>query len=212
MAQPASSSIPVEHWATTPEQAHLLLRADLHPLLLRLMTAPQSASELALALGCTVQDAHYRLRALERAGIAQVVETRARAGRPIKRYRMRSDWFVPFELTSAETLLEFLEQQNQPRMNTFLRHLFGHLQAKRETLGFRLRREGEETSLVISTASGRDPLEDRPHLMQWTELRLTPDRAFQLMERLGELFEEYAQDDEETTFTLGLFLGEGALH
>jgi DNA-binding transcriptional ArsR family regulator len=58
----------------------------------------RSVTELASAVGVELKRLHYHVESLRRIGLLTVTSERARAGRPIKRYRAVADtFFVPVE-------------------------------------------------------------------------------------------------------------------
>lgn len=78
------------------------------------MRAECSASEVANHLSINLQRAHSLLGKLIQVNIAVIERQDARAGRAIKRYRMLGRWFIPYEVTGAETLETFASAQLMP--------------------------------------------------------------------------------------------------
>jgi predicted ArsR family transcriptional regulator len=76
----------------------------------------RSASEVARHLEIPLSRASYLLGKLHRGEVAVVERIEARAGRPMKRYRVSPRWFIPFEVTAAENLEAFSSAQIGPRM------------------------------------------------------------------------------------------------
>lgn len=121
-------------------QAALLLDVGLRPLLDLLIQRPRSVGEVAQSLGVSVQRAHYLVGKLERVGVAEVVEVCPRAGRAVKRYRVLSRWFIPYEATGAETLEAFLDGQILPRVERFTHLSVGRFRELDDRWGFWLER------------------------------------------------------------------------
>lgn len=201
--------------AETREQAALLLAPRHYPFLRALMGEERGAAELARLLGEDVRRTHYLLGRFVRAGLVEVVGTRPRAGRAVKRHRMSPDWLVPFDLTDAETLLELARAQMLPRMERFLSLQAEAVRNVPLSWGVRLARPSPG-ALDVSFVDerGKEAVPDLPLLSNWQTVRLTRDEALRLRDELERLRERWGGRDEpqERPFTLGLFLGEGDLH
>lgn len=69
------------------------------------MGGERTASAVAAELGVQVSSVLYRTQQMLELGLLRVARTEPRRGRPVKYYRAVADsFFVPFELTDAETL------------------------------------------------------------------------------------------------------------
>lgn len=68
----------------------------------------RTVKEVAAELDVTMSSALYRVRQLAALGLLEVTRSEPRHGRPIKHYRAVAEgFFVPFELTLAETFATF---------------------------------------------------------------------------------------------------------
>ena len=117
MASPNSGS---PHRVTDPRQAHLLTEPRSKDFFKPFLARERSVKEAADLLGCSLNTMLYRVGVMLDAGLIEVVQTRARAGRTVKVYRsVHEAYFVPFSVTPYATLEERLEVQARP--------LFAHL-------------------------------------------------------------------------------------
>lgn len=195
-------------------QAALLLDVGLRPLLDLLMRSPHSAGEVAAKLALNIQRAHYLIGKLERAGVAEIVEVRARAGRAIKCYAVPPRWFIPYEATGAETLEAFMGAQILPRMERFTGLSVGLLRELGDHWGFWLEQGEEGSSLSMGTPTRRGYelfAGDEPFLLNIGGLHLTREQASDFKRRLLTVMEEFqAQDNPEApTYTVALMLVRG---
>lgn len=195
-------------------QAALLLDVKLRPLLDLLLRHPCSPGEAARRLAVSVQRAHYLVGKLERAGVAEVVEVCPRNGRPIKRYAVPPRWFIPYEVTGAETLEAFLDGQILPRIEQFTHLSIGLLRELDDRWGFWLEQD-EEGSILSMGTPGRKGYElfarDEPFLLNIGGLRLNREQAKELKRRLLAVAEEFQALDsaEAPTYTFALMLARG---
>ena len=199
------------------EQATLLLDVKLHPLLDLLMRAECSASEVAAHLNVSVQRAHYLLGKLIQAKVAVIERHDARAGRSIKRYRMPGRWFIPYEVTGAETLEAFASAQLLPRLETLIGHSARILHQHSPHWGFWLESNAENLSLLIG--DGHGPAHelffgDEPFFLNIGHMHLSRERATELKRRLWAVLEDF--EVEETPgapeYTIALMLVRGAVN
>lgn len=201
---------PISSRATTERQAALLLDPANYRLLDALMGRACSAGDVARTLGEDVRRAHYRLRRFVDAGLVEIVGEEKRAGRPIKRYAMHAHWFVPFELTSAETLEGLLSDQLGPRLERFVGLLARDLH---ETAGVGVRFErGEDGVLNVRLYDGGAAARpDAPVIANWGRLRLSDAQARSLLRDLQSVLDRYEAlaDDAAEPFTIGVFLAAG---
>lgn len=107
--------------ARTPEQVRLLLNLTSAPALTVLMGGEASVGEVAQATQLTVKQAYHRLSRLHHAGLIEVTGERLRAGRPVKVYRAAPAYQVPFALTDAATLEDWLRAIHRPFLDAYLR-------------------------------------------------------------------------------------------
>lgn len=204
------------HDVATATQAALLLRPDLRPLLQYLMEDARSATDVAARLGVPLTRAAYLLRTLTRAQVAIVERTEARAGRPVKRYRVASRWFIPYTVTAAETLEAFWLAQSGPRMEKITALAARQVQEDVPVSGLWLSQGEGVSDLEIGNEAGpaRDLFGgDEPLMLTIAGVRLDEAQARALKRRLLALFEETARSERmgAPVFTLGLLLVQGGV-
>lgn len=197
-------------------QAALLLDVTLRPLLGFLMHAPRSAGEVAAHLDMSLQRAHYLLGKLVRAGVAEVASVEARAGRPVRRYRVAPRWFIPYEVTGAETLEAFLAAQILPRMERFVQLSTHLLREHQPTWGYWLEQGPETSNLRMGDLGGTaDALftGDEPFLLNIGNNRLSRARAAELKRRLLAVLEEFSEEETAGApeYTIGVMLVRGGV-
>lgn len=195
-------------------QAALLLDFSLRPLLSLLMKAPHSVSELAAALDLSVQRAHYLIGKLSAAGIADLDSLQPRAGRAVKRYRVAARWFIPFEVTGAETLHAFLAAQILPRMERFVELGLRQVGDTYSHWGFWLEQQGVSSNLHMGDPSGAatELFEgDEPFLLNIGTAHLTREQASTFKRRLLQLLGEFdlPVQDGAVPYSVGLLLARG---
>ena len=199
----------------TPQQAALLLRPDLRPLLNCLMQEARSAADVARHLNLTLGQASYQIGKLHRTGIAVIERVDTRAGRPVKRYRVAGCWFIPYEVTAAETLDGFWLTQIRPRMDLIAGFAAAQLRAHSPSWGLWLSGRSGQSQLEIGTAHGpaRHILEgDEPLMLTIAGLRLTEPNARRLKQKLLELLTEVGglETPAAPIYTLSLMLVRGS--
>ncbi|GHF93355.1 hypothetical protein GCM10017783_01650 [Deinococcus piscis] len=118
-----------------------------------------------------------------------------RAGRPIRRYAMPEPWFIPFEVTQAETLEGFISSQFLPRNEQMMRLQAAALLAEHPRWGYWLR----SGTLHLGSQEGpplRQVLADQPFLSAIGTAQLSQARALEFKRRLWALLAEFEQDEE----------------
>ena len=195
-------------------QAALLLDVELRRVVLPMMQRACSATELARELGLGVQRAHYLIGRLQAGGVAELLSVQPRAGRPIKRYRVAPRWFVPFEVTGADTLEAVLEAQILPRMQRLVGLSVQQIAAEFGEWGYWLEQEGASSNLRMGDANGaaRALFEgDEPFLLNIGTVWLSSEHATQLKHRLLSVMNEFSDfhDPAQPPYTIGLQLARG---
>lgn len=195
-------------------QAALLLDVALRPLLDLLMRAPHPAGEVATKLGVNIQRAHYLIGKLERAGVAEVAEVRPRSGRGVKCYRVPPRWFVPYEVTGAETLEAFMGAQILPRVEQLTHLGVDHLRDFGDDWGFWLEQGQERGTLSMGTSNGTGNElfgGNEPFLLNIVGLHLTREGASEFGRRLTAVLEEFQAQHSPSapTYTVALMLVRG---
>ena len=132
-----------------------------HPLQLRFLSPfigrERRASEVAQLLQVPLTTLAYRIGRLLELGLLQASRVEQRAGSPIKHYRAVADaFFVPFEVTDAETLEALLRQWEEPWLGMFHRGYARALEETKERWGVRVwRDEGGEIQVAPTSEVGR---------------------------------------------------------
>ncbi|PNY81342.1 ArsR family transcriptional regulator [Deinococcus koreensis] len=175
-------------------QAALLLDVGLRPLLGLLMKAPRSVSELAAELGVNPNRAQYLVGRLHTAGVARVGSVQPRAGRAVRRYAVHGRWFIPFEVTGAETLEAFLAAQLVPRIEQMVNLTVQVMRGHSDGWGYWL--QASEAGGSLRAGNADDTAADlfdgsTPLLANINTLTLAPAQAQQFKARLLELFQEF---------------------
>nr|WP_221284507.1 ArsR family transcriptional regulator [Deinococcus humi] len=204
------------HHTATPRQAELLLRPELRPLLNFLMTAARSASEVAEHLALPLARASYLLGKLCKGNVAFVERVDPRHGRPIKRYRVSPRWFIPYEVTAAETLEAFWLAQIGPRMERLSSLAAHQVQEHSPVWGLWLSRGETQSNLEIGDERG--PAQDvfggdEPLMLTIAGLRLPEPQARALKRLLLAVVEQGRAWESPTApdYTLSLMLVRGTV-
>lgn len=202
------------HDVATARQAALLLRPEYRSLLQYLMQDARSASDVAGHLGVPLTRASYLLGTLQRAQVAFVERREARAGRPVKRYRVAGRWFIPYAVTAAETLDAFWLAQSGPRMAQITALAARQMQDDAPVTGLWLSQGEHESNLEIGDEAGpaRDIFgSDEPLMLTIASLSLDEEQARELKRRLLALLAETARQEraEAPAYTLSLMLVKG---
>lgn len=202
------------HQVASSRQAALLLVPDHRPLLNFLMQEARSASEVAHHLDVPLARASYLLGKLQRGGVAFVERVEARAGRPVKRYRVPPRWFIPFEVTAAENLETFSLGQIGPRMERIAAFAAHQLREHQPVWGVWLSQGEEHSDLEIGDAGG--PARalfagDEPLMLTIATLRLAAPQARELKRRMLALLQECAawEAPDAPEYALSLMLVRG---
>lgn len=127
----------------------------------------------------------------------------------------RQTWFIPYEVTAAETLESFWAAQLVPRMNEVAGFAARQLQAHHPIWGFWLSQGEVYSNLEVGDRRGpaRDLLEgDEPLMLTVAALRLAEPQTRILKRRLLALLTEASTWDTgiATEYTLGLILVRGS--
>ncbi|WP_240741063.1 ArsR family transcriptional regulator [Deinococcus sp. Arct2-2] len=201
--------------ATSP-QTRLLFDPEMRPLLQYLMQAPRSAAEVARQLDLPLTRASYLLLKLQQAEVALVERVDRRAGRPIKRYQVLPRWFIPYEVTAAETLDAFWWEQLRPRMAQVAVLAARQVQERAPVWGLWLSQGTADSNLEIGDETG--PAQDvfagdEPLMLTIATVRLDGPQARRLKGRLLALLNEAAQWETPGApeYTLSLLLVRGAV-
>lgn len=171
---------------------------------------------MARQLNLPLARASYLLSKLQRAGVSFVEQVDGRAGRPIKRYRVSPRWFIPYEVTAAETLDALWWEQLRPRMAHMAALAARQVQGRGPVWGLWLSQGKTDSSLEIGDEAG--PAQyvfagDEPLMLTIAMLRLDESQARHLKRRLLGLLEEAAQweSPHAPEYTLSLMLVRGGV-
>lgn len=205
-----SEAAPSPTRTANAQQAQLLLDVTLRPMLSLLMAAPRSARQVAEPLKVNLQRAYYLLRKLKRAGIAEVT----RDG-PSRRYQVAPRWFIPYEVTRADTLQALMGDQIMPRMAQFVTLSVGVLQRQQSDWGAWLELGPLGSTLSIGDTEGAAHqlfTGAEPIILNIGNVHLTRSRAEDLKRRLlavmDDLEEQHSPDADEYSFAVMLVRGD----
>lgn len=130
---------------TKPETAEFLVEHKTSQLLVPFMKREVSLTAAAHELSVKLPTLHYHVKRFMKAGLLEVARTERRAGRPIKHYRTTAKtFFVPFHVTSSETLERLLTEVTAANNVRFYREVARTLQQMSPTWGLRVSCSGEE--------------------------------------------------------------------
>lgn len=188
------------HWETVAEEEAIEFltgasRPYFEPFLGRACSVAQVARELKVAPNKLLYHVHkaYRL------GLLRVTQVQQRAGKPIKIYQSSADmYFIPFELTSAETLESWLMPLEDEWHARWVNSAARTMRRSQVKFGLRLWREENEV-VVKPTPEPPIPVDDSlldsiPVLVLWSELRLNANESRALYSELLDLYEKYARN------------------
>ena len=170
------------------------MQRALTPFLDRDCTVARAAREL----GVNPNTLLYRVNRLLALGLLRSVREERRTGKPIKVYRSSAaGFFVPFELTTAETLEAMLMPLERGWHERFVRNAAALMARHGGGLGVRVWREANQ---VIAKPGPPPPtafdaalLEQLPMLSVWSSsIRLDPEEAQAFRLELLELFSRYS--------------------
>ena len=205
------------HWVTDPEAAQIL--TDLGELrsLLPFFFKEITLTEAASALGLKLNTMHYRAQRFIDLGLLEVIREEPRKGRAVKVYRATSsEYFVPFEATSAETVEKLFTQLRAKISELFEQNVARSL-LEVEDIGLRIKAQGKKLSVDFDTPDGSFALRDTETLdlpAVFTSdniIRLDFSRAKELQKELVALLKKYT-DEEPTGQDYLLVLGLTPLH
>lgn len=104
-----SSVVPRTLVIDRTDAAEALLDRTMLAYLAPFVAEQRTAAEAARELGVATNSLLYPIRRLEMLGLLELVEVRARKGRPMNVYRAAAEvFFVPFEVSRSETLETYL--------------------------------------------------------------------------------------------------------
>lgn len=181
-----------------PGRARLLLdprtRRQLEPFL----GVDASVGEAARLQGAKPNTVLKRVRRFRDAGLLEVVETRPRRGRPIRRYRAVAEvFFVPFEASAADDLEQALAER-EGWLERLLRRSV--VRARREALGVwgtRIYRDGRgrlQVQMAVRPDTDADVLDaGQPAVLSaWRDgLELDYEDAKALQREMVDLLQRY---------------------
>ena len=204
---------------TNPEAAKVLSEEDELRYLEPFIRGEYSLSEAAKKLSVSPSAMLYQIKKLLRLELLRVVRTEPRRGRAIKYYRATSErFFVPFEVTSAETVFNLLYKAEERQLREFLSHYIRMNTHAPEPWGvgiFLTREGGIGKSIAVSNDHDPEQLvqmaleKDFPAVWSsWSTLRLDFEKAKALQRDLIKLFDLYKTNysGEEQKYLLHLEL------
>lgn len=122
MPEPFGSSRELR--VTQPGNARALLEPATLEVLSPFVGRERTAAEVARKLEMPLNSLLYKVKALLALGLLEVSREERRAGRSVKHYRAIAEaFFLPYEVTPAETPEALLAQEHAPRQQRFVRAL-----------------------------------------------------------------------------------------
>lgn len=184
----------------TEEVARALTEGSRWHYLEPFMAQEASVSAAAKSLQTSPNSLLYHIDKFLKLGLLVITREEKRAGKPIKYYRTKADTlFVPFSLTSAETVEALLSPLESEWQEKFLRNTASVMQGDEMDLGVRIWRlpSGEvinKPSLAPPALFNESLFERWPVLVLWSDsLSLDPEEANSLQRELVEVFERYSR-------------------
>ena len=189
---------------TRSEVAHALTGFKtvqlLEPFMKRELSLSGAAEELRVKLPTLL----YHVKKFLAFGLLELIRTEPRAGRPIKYYRSTArTFFVPYQLTSSDTLAQLLAELTAPTEKQFHREAARTLQTLDPDWGLNISvhsDEGVTYALAPQTANyvpevvGRMLEPDNPALLvNDGTFELDFETAKALQQELADLFSRYKQ-------------------
>lgn len=155
----------------------------------------------------------YHVKKFLRLGLLEVAREEKRAGKPIKYYKTKAAvLFVPFHLTSAETIEALLAPLEHEWHTKFLRSTADAMKGDEADMGLRVWRlpTGEvigKPSLAPPAPLDLDLLERWPVLIMYADsLRLDPEDTAALQQELIQVFERYSRCEGKKRYSIRLGL------
>ncbi len=158
------------------------------------------------------------VKKMEELELLVVSQVETRRGRPLKHYRASSDaYFIPYRVTGADNLEDFLMAQDERLRRVFMRSFSDYLLEVLHEQGTdpgRVIRRTEEGTFVTHSVGGLDdprgterPILEGDAYLGWSNyamLKMDLQRAQDLKRELVELFEKYRANSGERGFIVRL--------
>lgn len=195
-------------------QADVLMDRAWLRLLGAFMEEARSVAEAAAGLGVTTEWLYRRVKRLEAVALLEVAETRARAGRPIKRYRATADaYFVPFSLVPAHRVGSVNRAFHAALFETAIERTFRRPPFDADGWGFRTARAPSGDLFVrIVREDGvqwADLGVQAPVMVSgWHVLHLDPADARDLQHEMRALHERFSRRAGAAPYLMGIFLAD----
>lgn len=179
--------------ATTPiKPADRLIIADLETLkvladplrlsIIQYLRKPGTVKQVSAKVSKPPTKLYYHFNLLEKHGLIQMVDTRLVSGVMEKQYQVAARVFK-----LAPGLLSPGSEEFEERFEVILSGMFADA-----------RNDLHESMLAGVVETADDSPRHRQLFIYQGRLRLTPERAIELYERLGELYREFDDGDDET--------------
>ena len=158
------------------------------------------------------------VKKMEGLGLLRVANIESRRGRPVKHYRASSDaYFVPYRVTGADSLEDFLMAQDEHLRRVFVRSFAEYLRGVLGEQGSdpgRIIYRDEHGNITTHSVGGLDdprgiykPILEGEAYTGWSNysvLRLDLERSRALKGELVELFEKYRAHSGEREYIVRL--------
>ena len=215
---PSSSPEPIWETITTTAAADFLGNPRTAALIGPFIALDNTIKHAAARLEISALRMFRAVKKMEALGLLRVTRIETRRGRPIKHYRASSDaYFVPYRVTGADSLEDFLMAQDEHLRRVFVRSFAEYLQGVLNEQGSdpgRIIYRDEHGNIATHSVGGLDdprgtdkPIlegEDYTGWSNYSVLKLDLERSRALKSELVELFEKYRAHSGERGYIVRL--------
>ena len=215
-----TSSSPEQAWETitTTAAADFLSNPRTAALIKPFIAQDSTIKHAALILEISALRMFRAVKKMEALGLLCVTKIETRRGRPVKHYRASSDaYFVPYRVTGADSLEDFLMAQDDRLRRVFVRSFAEYLRGVLNEQGSdpgRIIYRDEYGNIATHSVGGLDdprgttkPIlqgEDYTGWSNYSVLKLDLERSRALKSELVELFEKYRAHSGEREYVVRL--------
>jgi hypothetical protein len=220
VAAPTPSTPPSSGWLTVERRdaADFLSNPRTATLIQPFMGAPSTIKRAAERLQISALRMFRAVKKMEELGLLGVERIETRRGRPLKHYRATSDsYFIPYRVTGADNLEDFLMAQDERLRRVFVRSFAEYLLEVLHEQGSdpgRVLHRNEHGQVVTHSIGGLDdprgtqrPILEHEEYLGWshyTMAKLDLANARALKRELVALFEKYSVKSGDRGFVVRL--------
>ena len=213
-----SSAAPLWETITTVAAADFLSNPRTAALINPFIAMESTIKHAAAKLEISALRMFRAVKKMEALGLLSVTRVETRRGRPVKHYRASSDaYFVPYRVTGADSLEDFLMAQDSQLRRVFVRSFAEYLRGVLNEQGSdpgRIVYRDEHGNVTTHSIGGLDdprgttkPILEGDEYTGWSNysvLRLDLERSRALKRELVELFEKYRTHSGERGYIVRL--------